>query len=113
RRVETARLGWRRRGGVIRQASAWRPGEEPRPLSLQELEQSEDIRWVDVDARTLDGLEALALLAPICSGELNGRMIRDLITPTRFPAGRDYPGGRVSITAAFRTRHLQPDGDDG
>jgi len=102
-----------RPGRLIRQASAWATESEPRVLSLQELEQSEDIRWVDVDATALDGLEALALLAPICRDGLTGRMIRDLITPSRFPAGRNYPGGRVSITAAFRTRHLQSDDADG
>ena len=66
-----------------------------------------------MDGAALDGVEALALLAPVCRDPLNGRMIRDLITPSRFPAGRDYPGGHVSITSAFRTRHVQPDGKDG
>ena len=99
--------------GLVRQASAWRGGHEPERLPLERLEESDAIRWVDVDAAAIDGAEALALLEPICDGELNGRMVRDLISPSRFPAGRDYPGGQVSITAAFRTRHLQPDAGPG
>jgi hypothetical protein len=75
-------------------------------MSLQELEQCEAIRWVDLYAGDLENGEALALLGPICRGELTARMVRDLITPRRFPAGREYPGG-TSITAAFRTRHVQ------
>jgi hypothetical protein len=82
----------------------------PRSLTLQDLEQSEAIRWVDLFASGLANGEALALLAPICRGELTTRMVRDLITPRRFPAGREYPRSGVSITAAFRTRHVQAEG---
>jgi hypothetical protein len=79
-------------------------------MGLQELEQSQAIRWVDLFAGDLGNGEALALLGPICRGELTARMARDLVTPRRFPAGRRYPGTEVSITAAFRTRHLQAEG---
>jgi hypothetical protein len=82
----------------------------PREMGLQELEQSQAIRWVDLFAGDLANSEALALLGPICHGELTARMARDLVTPRRFPAGRQYPGTEVSITAAFRTRHLQGEG---
>jgi len=97
---------------VIRQASAWEPGEPPRPLPLQDLEHIDAIRWVDVYAGDLNDAEALALLGPICDGELTARMVHDLITPRRFPAGREYRDRRVSITAGFRTRHLQFDDGD-
>jgi hypothetical protein len=97
---------------LIRQASAWEPGEAPQSAPLQDLEQIDAIRWVDIYAGDLDRGEALALLGPVCHGELTARMVRDLITPRRFPAGRDYPGTSVSITAAFRTRHLQEEGDE-
>lgn len=80
---------------------------DPRETGLQELEQSQAIRWVDLFAGDLQNGEALALLGPICHGELTARMARDLVTSRRFPAGRRYPGTQVSITAAFRTRHLQ------
>jgi hypothetical protein len=83
---------------------------DPREMGLQELEQSQAIRWVDLFAGDLQNGEALALLGPICHGELTARMARDLVTPRRFPAGRQYPGTEVSITAAFRTRHLQGEG---
>ena len=85
---------------------------DPREMGLQELEQSQAIRWVDLFAGDLANGEALALLGPICGGELTARMARDLVTPRRFPAGRHYPGTEVSITAAFRTRHLQAEGSD-
>jgi hypothetical protein len=92
---------------IIRQASVWEPGSRPHRVSLTELADSDAIRWLDLYAGEISGSEALALLDPICRGELNARMVRDLIMPGRFPAGRTYPGGAVSITAAFRTRHLQ------
>jgi hypothetical protein len=95
---------------LIRQASAWEPGEDPQPVPLQYLEDADAIGWVDLYGGDLDGPQALALLAPICGGRLTARMVRDLITPRRFPAGREYPGRAVSITAAFRTRHLQSAG---
>jgi hypothetical protein len=91
---------------LIRQASAWLPAQAPRPARLQELEDSEAIRWVDVYGGVLRDSEALALLDPVCEGELTPRMVRDLITPARYPAGRSYDGGRIAITAAFRTRHV-------
>ena len=81
-------------------------------MPLQGLEQSDAIRWADIYAGDLDRGEALALLGPVCRGELNTRMVRDLITPRRFPAGREYLGTGVSITAGFRTRHLQEEGDE-
>jgi hypothetical protein len=115
-RVEHAGLrkppGSLRNPRVIRQASAWEPGEPPRPLPLQALEDIDAIRWVDVYAGDLNDAEALALLGPICEGELTARMVHDLITPRRFPAGREYRDRGVSITAGFRTRHLQADGGD-
>jgi hypothetical protein len=97
---------------VILQASAWEPGEPPQPLPLQGLENTAAIRWVDLYGGDLKDAEALALLGPICDGELTSRMVRDLITPRRFPAGRHYPDRGVSITAGFRTRHLRVDGED-
>jgi hypothetical protein len=33
-------------------------------------------------------------------------MVRDLITPARYPAGRSYDAGRIAITAGFRTHHV-------
>jgi hypothetical protein len=51
----------------------------------------------------------MALLNPVCAGELTPRMVRDLITPARYPAGRSYDAGRIAITAAFRTRHATRD----
>ena len=44
-----------KRPRLIRQASAWLPGRAPEPLPLQDLEQSDAIRWVDIyggDLRT-------------------------------------------------------------
>jgi hypothetical protein len=94
-----------RRRRLIRQASAWLPGQQPRPARLQELENSDAIRWIDLYGGVLRDSEALALLNPVCAGELTPRMVRDLITPARYPAGRSYDAGRIAITSGFRTRH--------
>jgi hypothetical protein len=97
---------------LIRQASAWLPGREPRQARLQELEVSEAIRWVDLGGGVLRDSEALALLNPVCARELTTRMVRDLITPARYPAGRSYDAGRIAITAGFRTRHVARENGD-
>ena len=100
------RLSDRRR--LIRQASAWLPKRRPQPTRLQDLERSEAIRWVDLYGGALRDSEAHALLDPVCRGELGPRMVRDLVTPGRYPATRSYGVGSISITAAFRARHLRP-----
>ena len=102
-----------RRPRLIRQASAWLPGRAPEPLPLQDLEESNAIRWVDIYGGDLEGGEALALLAPICRGALKHKKIRDLITPERYASGGRYGDSRVAISSAFRIRHLQPGTDDG
>jgi hypothetical protein len=102
-----------RRPRLIRQASAWLPGRAPEPLPLQDLEESNAIRWLDIYGGDLEGGEALALLAPICRGALKHKMVRDLITPERFASGGRYGDSPVAISSAFRIRHLQPGTDDG
>jgi hypothetical protein len=102
-----------RRPRLIRQASAWLPGRAPEPLPLQDLEESNAIRWVDIYGGDLDGGEVLALLSPICRGALKHRMVRDLITPERFASGGRYGDSPVAISSAFRIRHLQPGTDEG
>jgi hypothetical protein len=95
---------------LIRQASAWLPSQLPRPARLQDLEGSDAIRWVDLYGGGLHDSETQALLDPVCSHELTPRMVRDLITPARYPAERRYDGGGITIAAAFRTRHLRGEG---
>ena len=102
---------WNRvkRPRLIRQASAWVPGRPPEPLPLQDLEESNAVRWVDIYGGELSRGEVLALLGPICRGQLKDKMVRDLITPERFAsssAGR-YGDSPVVISSAFRIRHLQ------
>lgn len=92
-----------RRPRLIRQASAWQPGRDPEQLPLQDLEQSDAIRWVDIYGGGLCGADVLGLLNPICRGALSERMAHDLITPERYPAGGRYDE-RVGITAAFQVR---------
>jgi hypothetical protein len=101
----------RQQGGVgrsrlIRQASAWLPRRDPEPLPLQDLEESDALRWVDIYGGDLSNGEVLALLAPICRGQLTQRMVRDLITPQRFAAGGSYGNSDVMATSGFRIRHL-------
>ena len=102
-----------KRPRLIRQASAWLPGRAPEPLPLQDLEQSDAIRWVDIYGGDPDGAGVLALLAPICRGTLKHKMVRDLITPKRFASGGRYGDSPVTISSAFRIRHLQPGADEG
>ena len=75
------RLAGARRPRLIRQASAWVPHRSPEPLPLQDLEFCDGVRWVDIYGGVLGISEVLALLAPVCDGRLNQRMVRDLITP--------------------------------
>jgi hypothetical protein len=95
-----------KRPRLIRQASAWLPQQAPEPLPLQDLEQSEALRWVDIYGGDLRNGEVLALLAPICRGQLTEKMVRDLIIPQRFAAGGSYRDSDVVITSGFRIRHL-------
>jgi hypothetical protein len=98
-----------KRARLIRQASAWVPGRAPEPLALQDLEESDAVRWVDIYGGELSDAEVLALLGPICRGQLKDKMVRDLITPKRFAAasaGR-YGDSQVVISSAFRIRHLR------
>ena len=95
-----------KRPRLIRQASAWLPQHDPEPLPLQDLEDSDALRWVDIYGGDLSNGEVLALLAPICRGGLTEKMVRDLITPQRFAAGGSYRDSNVVITSGFRIRHL-------
>src|SRR6266480_3687011 len=87
-----------KRPRLIRQASAWLPGRAPEPLPLQDLEQSDAIRWVDIYGGGLDTGEVLALLAPICRGKLKEKMVRDLISPERFASRGRYGDSPVAIS---------------
>ena len=100
------RLARTRQPRLIRQASAWVPRRDPEPLPLQDLELSDGVRWVDIYGGVLGISEVLGLLAPICDGQLNQRMVRDLITPKRFAVGVGYRDSEVVITSGFRIRHL-------
>jgi hypothetical protein len=93
-----------RRPRLIRQASAWQPGRDPEQLPLQDLENSDAIRWVDIYGGGLGGGEVLGLLNPICHGMLSEQMARDLVTPERYPAGGRYGDQRIGITGAFQIR---------
>jgi hypothetical protein len=110
RRVERPsgdrRLSRVKRPRLIRQASAWLPEQVPEPLPLQDLEESDALRWVDIYGGDLGNGEVLALLSPICRGKLTEKMVRDLITPKRFAVGGSYGNSEVMITSAFRIRKL-------
>ena len=110
-----------KRPRLIRQTSAWLPQREPEPLPLQDLEESDALRWVDIYGGDLSHGEVLALLAPICRGQLTQKMVRDLITPQRFAAAGSYRNSDVRAISGFRIRHLHSgangseakDGHDG
>jgi hypothetical protein len=103
----TRRPGSARRPRLIRQASAWVPQCPPEPLPLQDLEESDALRWVDIYGGDLSNGEVLALLAPIARGQITEKMVRDLITPQRFAVGGSYRHSDVAITSGFRIRHLR------
>ncbi|HXF00728.1 MAG TPA: hypothetical protein VN458_10345 [Solirubrobacterales bacterium] len=105
---EIARLSSKESARLIRQASVWLPRMDPEPLPLQDLEWADGIRWVDIYGGDLGNSEVLALLAPICRGELTAKMVRDLITPKRFATGGSYRDSEVIMTSGFRIRHLDP-----
>ncbi len=67
------------------------------------------MRWVDIYGGGLEKGELLALLNPICRGQLTDRMARDLITHKRFATGGGYRKSEVVLTSAFRVRHLRRD----
>jgi hypothetical protein len=74
---------------------------------VEELQDADAVRWVDLDASGLEAAAAQSLLHPVCGGDLDARMARDLVTARRFPAGRRYRGGRIRMTSAFQIRHVQ------
>jgi hypothetical protein len=114
RQVEPGRAAQQtraKRPRLIRQASAWLPQQAPEPLPLQDLEESDAVRWVDIYGGALRNGEVLALLAPICRGQLTEKMVRDLITPQRFAAGGSYRDSDVLMMSGFRIRHLHSDTD--
>jgi hypothetical protein len=94
---------------LIRRASEWTAGEEPRARSLPELEDAAGIRWVDIQHTRLRSAQSLGILNRVCDGALTQRMARDLATPRRFPAAGVYDATAVRMTAAFLVRHLQLD----
>jgi hypothetical protein len=98
---------------LVRRASAWTPGEEPRTMTLAELEEAGGVRWVDIHHAELRSPRSLGALNRICEGLLTQRMARDLATPRRFPAAGTYGSTAVRMTAAFLVRHLQVDPSDG
>jgi hypothetical protein len=91
---------------LIRQASTWLPSQPPRPAALQDLEHSEAIRWVDLNGGGLSDSEALALLDPVCRGQLDAAAAGDLIGRERSLAHRDHEELSTGVRGAFRIRHL-------
>jgi hypothetical protein len=98
---------------LVRRASAWVAGEEPRAMSLPELESAAGIRWVDIHHAELRSARSLGTLNRICHGALTHRMARDLATPRRFPAAGTYEPTTIRMTAGFLVRHLQLDVNRG
>jgi hypothetical protein len=92
---------------LVRRASAWVPGDEPRSIPLADLVDAAGVRWVDIHYAELHTPRALGALNRVCDGRLTQRMARDLATPRRFPAAGTYGSTRIRMTAGFLVRHLQ------
>ncbi|MGH2925455.1 MAG: hypothetical protein ACRDK1_05710 [Solirubrobacterales bacterium] len=75
-------------------------------IRIQDLERSEAIRWIDLNAEALTGSEAMALLDPICRGQLDGELARRLVEPGRATRNGSRPRGGPELRASFRIRHL-------
>jgi hypothetical protein len=98
---------------LVRRASAWVPGEEPRSMPLADLVDAAGVRWVDIHYAELHTPRALGAVNRVCDGRLTQRMARDLATPRRFPAAGTYGSKQVRMTAGFLVRHLQVAADGG
>jgi hypothetical protein len=94
------------RRSLIRGSSAWVPAEAPRSTQIQDLERSEAIRWIDLNAEALTGPEAVGLLDPICRGQLDGGLARQLVAPGCATPNGGGPTGGPELRASFRIRHL-------
>src|SRR5256885_16940464 len=97
-----------KRPRLIRQASAWLPGRAPEPLPLQDLEQSDAIRWVDIYGGGLGTGGVVAVLAPNCRGKLKGKKVRGLLNPQPVGFGGRDGGSPGAISSRLRILHLQP-----
>ncbi len=99
-------------GGLIRQASAWLPSRTPTPTPLQDLEHLDAVRWVDLNGQGLGVAETLALLDPVCHGQLGARLVEGLIGPARSGADGGSATNGAFLSRAFRVRHVR-DEDGG
>lgn len=97
---------------VIRQASAWLPLRAPTPAPLQDLEHLAAVRWVDLNGDGLGASEAMALLNPVCHGQLDAGLLTGLFDPRRPALEEDAVNG-ASLSSAFRVRHLRGEGGSG
>ena len=91
---------------LIRQASAWLPSRTPTPAPLQDLEHLDAVRWVDLNGQGLGISDAIALLDPVCEGQLRAGLVEGLIG-----LGRSEPNGESAkngtfLSSAFRVRHV-------
>jgi hypothetical protein len=96
---------------LIRQASAWLPSRTPTPAPLQDLEHLGGVRWVDLNGSGLGISDAIALLAPVCHGQLRAGLVEGLIGPGQFGADNGNVASGVFLSSAFRIRHIR--GEDG
>jgi hypothetical protein len=96
---------------LIRQASAWLPSRAPTPAPLQDLERLNGVRWVDLNGAGLGISEAIALLDPVCHGQLRAGLVEPLIGPGRSGADNGRATNGVFLNSAFRIRHVR--GADG
>jgi hypothetical protein len=96
---------------LIRQASAWLPSRTPTPAPLQDLEHVDAVRWVDLNGQGLGISEAIALLDPVCQGQLRAGLVEGLIGRGQSGANSENAKNGASLSSAFRVRHVH--GEDG
>jgi hypothetical protein len=96
---------------LIRQASAWLPSRTPTPVPFQDLEHLDAVRWVDLNGLGLGISEAIALLDPVCHGQLRAGLVEGLIGRGQSGANNGSATNGVFLSSAFRVRHVR--GEDG
>jgi hypothetical protein len=91
----------------------WAPGHGPEPAGLDQAGGPDGICWIDIDITQAAGAPGLlALIGPLCGGQLELEMVTDLLNCAREPGDRSYGDGQVRLAVAVEvdTREATSEG---
>jgi hypothetical protein len=91
----------------VRSATAWRPGEEPRPLTGADAPGA--IRWYDLDPAGVEVDVVVRELGSACDG-LTADMVADVLEPDEQPEGKDFGNG-IRLASSFGVEAVGPAGE--